>query len=46
MVFIHPTDYSKFTPNSRVDYTSYILLSDGSSNDYDVYQVYSFYGIT
>ena len=40
-----PTDYSKSSPNSRVDYTSYILLPDGSSNDYDVYQVYSSYGI-
>ena len=41
-----PTDYSKFTPNSRVDYTFYILLPDGSSDDYYVYQVYSSYGIT
>lgn len=40
-----PTDYSKFTPNSRADYMSYILLPNGSSDDY-VYQVYSSYGIT
>ena len=40
-----PTDYSKFSPDSRIDYTSYIILPDGSSNDY-VYQVYSSYGIT
>ena len=41
-----PTDYSKSTLISRVDYTSYILLPDGSSDDYHVYQVYSSYGIT
>ena len=34
-----------FTPNSRVDYTDYIILPDGSSNDYYVYLVYSSYGI-
>lgn len=45
MAFIHPTDYSNFSPDSRVDYTSYILSPDGSSNDYYVYQVYSSYGI-
>ena len=39
-----PTNYSKFIPNSRVDYTSYSLLPDGSSDDYYVYQVYSSYG--
>lgn len=41
-----PTDYSKFIPDSRVDYTSYILLPDRSSNEYYVHQVYSSYGIT
>lgn len=44
MAFIHPTDYSNFSPDSRVDYTSHILLPDGSSDDY-VHQVYSSYGI-
>ena len=39
-----PTDYSKFIPISRVDYTSYFLLPDESSDDY-VYQVYSSYSI-
>ena len=34
MIFILPTDYSNFTPDSRVDYTSYSLLPDGSSDDY------------
>ena len=46
MVIIHPTDYSKFIPSSRVDYTFYILLPDGSSDDYNVYEVYSSYSIT
>ena len=46
MHYFLPTDYSNFSPDSRVDYTSYILLPDGSSDDYDVYQVYSSYGIT
>ena len=44
VLHIFPTDYSKFSPNSRVDYTSYSLLPDGSSDDYYVYQVYSSYG--
>lgn len=41
---IFTTDYSKFTPDSRADYTFHILSPDGSSDDY-VYQVYSSYGI-
>ena len=46
-VFISYGIYSSktFTPNSRIDYTDYVILPDGSSDDYYVYLVYSSYGI-
>lgn len=36
---------SKFSPDSRVNYTDYIILSDGSSDDYYVYLVHDSYSI-